>query len=646
MHEGTWTLRPCPHEVQAGLAASLGISELTAGVLVRRGYDDPDSARAFLAGELPPHDPFLLGDMRAACERIRAAIGDGRRICVHGDYDVDGIAATALAVLLLRELGAEVDWHLPSRFDEGYGVRAETLARLADEGCGLVLTVDCGITAAAEVAEAKARGLEVIVTDHHRPGDTLPDCPIVATRPSDYPFPELCGTGVVYKLGQALFGVDSEIPKRHLDLVALATVADVVPLVGENRSLAVAGLRTLARTQKPGLQALMRAAGVDPAAVDAAAVGFRLGPRINAAGRLGHPRAALELLLTTDADEARRLADTLEELNRERQAVEGRILREAVAQVEEWPEADRRRRAYVVAGEDWHEGVIGIVASRLVERFNRPVVLVAGGEGDWKGSGRSIPTFDLHAGLAACSDLLGRWGGHRAAAGLSIAPENIPAFAERFAEHAAGLLLEDDLVPVTRVDAIVPRGTRLTLDLCAELAQLAPFGLGNPEVTLLAPGCELGELATVGEGKHLRFRVRRDGADAGSAIAFGIGARLDVYRQEGRWDVAFRLAENRWNGTVSPQLVVRRIFAAAERFDELRDWLVAEYRKPEGARDADAVAIFAELELGVGTAGGRTGEAGATFDAAAQALPRGKRHVLESERFRALLERPALARAA
>src|SRR5579864_8316006 len=341
MHEGSWTLRPCPHEVQAELAATLGVSELTAGVLVRRGYDDADTARAFLAGELPPHDPFLLGDMRVACERIRAAIADGRRICVHGDYDVDGIAATALAVLLLRELGADVAWHLPSRFDEGYGVRSETLARLADDGCGLVLTVDCGITAAAEVAEAKARGLDVIVTDHHRPGETLPDCPIVATRPSDYPFPELCGTAVVYKLGQALFGVDSEIPKRHLDLVALATIADVVPLVDENRSLAIAGLRALSRTTKPGLRALMQAAGVDAATVDAGACGFRLGPRINAAGRLGHPRAALELLLTGDADEARRLANELEDLNRERQAVEARIFREAAQQVEAWPEAER-----------------------------------------------------------------------------------------------------------------------------------------------------------------------------------------------------------------------------------------------------------------------------------------------------------------
>ncbi len=501
MHDGTWTIDSCSHAAQAELVRELGISELTASVLVRRGYDDPARARAFLDGEQPPHDPFLLGDMTLACERIRAAVAEGRRICVHGDYDVDGIAATTLAVLLLRELGADVAWHLPSRFDEGYGIRSETLARLADEGVGLVLTVDCGITAAAEVAEATERGLEVIVTDHHRPGETLPDCPIVATRPSEYPFPELCGTGVVHKLGQALFGVDSEIPKRHLDLVALATIADVVPLLDENRSLAIAGLRSLARTQKPGLQALMRSAGVDPAAVDAGAVGFRLGPRINAAGRLGHPRAALELLLTEDRDDARRLADSLEELNRERQAVEGRILREAIAQVEKWPEAKRRNSAYVVAGADWHEGVIGIVASRLVERYNRPVVLIAGGEGEWKGSGRSIPSFDLHGGLAACASLLGRWGGHRAAAGLAIAPESVEAFAEAFAAHAAGLLVEDDLRPVTHVDAIVPRGQRLTLDLCAELARLAPFGLGNPGVLLLAAGCELGRPRHGGRGQ-------------------------------------------------------------------------------------------------------------------------------------------------
>src|SRR6476661_8813374 len=577
MSEGIWTIRPCPHRQASDLAKELDLSEITASVLVRRGYGDPDEARAYLAGEQPLHDPRLLGAMDAAVEAINAAIAAGKRICVHGDYDVDGICATVLAVLVLRELGADVEWHLPSRFDEGYGVSGETLERLAAEGCGLVLTVDCGITAVEEVRRARKLGLDVVVTDHHRPGDELPDCPVVATRPSDYPFPELCGTGVVYKLAEALLGPDHPSLAGNLDLVALATIADVVPLVDENRALALAGLRRLATTTRPGLRALMQTARVDPATIDEGAVGFRLAPRINAAGRLGRPTAALELLLTEDEQEARRIALELEELNRERQAVEERIQREAIAAIEEWPEPRRRRRGYVVAGEDWHEGVIGIVASRLVERYHRPVVLIAGTEGDWKGSGRSIPAFDLHGGLAACSEHLERFGGHRAAAGLSIRPENVDALAQAFAAHADANLADEDLRPVTVVDAIVP-GAALTLGLCGELRRLAPFGLGNPGVTLLAAGCELNDLTTVGEGKHLRFRVSDSRGPAGTAIAFGLGSQLDRLRRVGHYDVAFRLQENTWNGTTSPQLVVRRIFETSDRYLELRDRLAAEWR--------------------------------------------------------------------
>jgi len=623
---GTWTIVPCPpHEARA-LAEAIGVSEVTASVLARRGFGDPEAARAFLEGASPGHDPFLLGDMAQACEALRGAVAAGKRICVHGDYDVDGICATALAVLALRELGAEVEWHLPSRFDEGYGVSAATLDRLAGEGCGLVLTVDCGITAVAEVAAAKANGLEVVVTDHHRPGEALPDCPIVATRPSDYPFPELCGTGVVYKLAQALLGPDAPFLTRHLDLVALATIADVVPLLDENRALAIAGLRALASTQKRGLQALMRTAGVDPAAVDAGAVGFRLAPRINAAGRLGHPGAALDLLLTEDVEEARRLAGELEGLNRDRQIVEERIRRDAIAQIEAWPEAWRRRKGYVVASADWHQGVIGIVASRLVERYHRPVVMIAGGEETWKGSGRSTPTFDLHGALAACAGHLERFGGHRAAAGLSIRPDQVEAFAEAFAAHAEQALDPDELTPVTHIDAIVPAAA-LTLTLAAELERMAPFGLGNPAVTLLAPGCELTDLSTVGEGKHLRFRVRQGDRDGGSAIGFGQGGQLDRLRRIGRYDVAFRLQENHWNGTVAPQLVVKRVFDEDERMEELRARFAAQW-KGEAERTPEAEAIFAELELEPGAAT--------------------KRSLLESATFRALLgqEEPPLARAA
>jgi single-stranded-DNA-specific exonuclease len=594
MHEGTWTMRPCPRSEVRELATALGVGEAAAGVLVRRGYGDPEKARAFLAAEPPGHDPFLLGDVEPACARIRGTMEAGGRICVHGDYDADGICATALAVTVLRGLGADVQWHLPSRFEEGYGVSRETLARLADEGCTLVLTVDCGITAVEEVAEAKAAGLEVIVTDHHRPGESLPDCPVVATRPSEYPFPELCGTGVVLKLLEAL---GAEELDRHLDLVALATVADVVPLLDENRALAAHGLRRLARTSKPGLRALMRVAGVDPAAVDTGAIAFRLAPRINAAGRLGHPGAALELLLTEDEAEAGRLAKELEGLNRDRQAVEERILRDAVRQVEEWPEPKRRRLGYVIAGEDWHRGVIGIVASRLVERYHRPVVLIAGGEPgeDWVGSGRSISAFDLHGALGTCSELLGRWGGHRAAAGLSIAPGNVEKFAQAFAEHAAGVLSPEDLRPVIPVDAVV-RGRELTLGLCEELERLAPFGLGNPNVTLLAVGAELSDLAAVGEGKHLRLAVTAAGARSG-AIAFGRGPALDRYRLPGRYDVAFKLAANQWNGTVTPQLVVKAIFETPPRFEELRRMLLAEWKAGQERWSPWARQVFAELGL-------------------------------------------------
>jgi len=619
----SWRLRnECERAEVESLARELEVSEVLASVLVRRGYAQLAEARTFLSAELPEHDPLALGDMREACEAIRAAIAAGTKICVHGDYDADGICATALAVLVLRELGADVSYHLPSRFDEGYGVSAQTLERLASEGFGLVLTVDCGVSAVEEVAAARAGGLEVVVTDHHRAGEELPSCPVVGPYRGDYPFRELCGTGVVWKLGQALLGEGSEALVRHLDLVAVATVADVVPLVDENRGLAVAGLRTLARTQKPGLRELMRVARVDPAKVDAGAIGFRLAPRLNAAGRLGRPEAALELLLSEEREPAARLAQQLEELNRDRQAVEERILREAVEEIESWPEPRRRHRAYVVAGADWHEGVIGIVASRLVERYSRPVVLIAGTEGDWKGSGRSIAGFDLHEGLRQCAGHLERWGGHAAAAGLSIKPESVAAFAEQFASIGDGELAEDDLRPPSLVDAFV-HGRDLTLELCEELARLAPFGLGNPGVTLLLAGCELTDLAAVGEGKHLKFRVREDGRDSGSAIAFRLGRRLDSLRRPGAYDLAFRLEANQWNGTVAPQLNVQSVFEAEDRYVELREWLKLEWRKDE--RDPAAAAVFAELGLAEGGS---------------------RRHLLESERFRALLDQPELARAA
>ena len=623
MESGRWTIEGCDLEQVVELARAVGVSEITARVLVRRGLGDPARALAFLEAEPPRHDPLLLGDMSTAVARIRQAVAAGERICVHGDYDVDGICATAVAVLALRELDADVTWHLPSRFEEGYGLARPTLERLAEEGVGLVVTVDCGISAVDEVAGARALGLDVIVTDHHRPGPELPGCPVVATRPSSYPFRELCGTGVAHKLAEALLGAGHPALTRELDLVALATIADVVPLVDENRALATAGLRRLARTRRPGLRALMRSARVDPAAVDSTAVAFRLAPRINAAGRLQRADTALALLLTEDEREADRLAAELEELNRDRQAVEDRILREATARIESWPEHRRRRRGYVLWDDGWHEGVIGIVASRLVDRFDRPVVMIAASGDGWKGSGRSTPTFDLHGALSACEEHLERFGGHRAAAGLSIATDRLEAFADAFAAHADAMLGEDDLRRDVAVDAVVP-ASALTLPLAQELARLAPFGLGNPEVTLLVAGVEAVEPGTVGEGKHLRFRVRQHGRDGGSAIAFGQGGRLDLLTHGGLFDLAFRLKENHWNGSVAPQLVVRRLFESPAAYEELRNELGAMWLAGEQSWSPEARGVFEELGLADGVTG---------------------RQLLESPAFRALLAATAVGNA-
>jgi single-stranded-DNA-specific exonuclease len=560
-----WVVDPCPPDEAARLAEALQIRRTTAEVLIRRGHTTPATAGAFLDQDGPAHDPMLLGDMAAACERIERAIAAGERICIHGDYDADGICATALAVAVLRDLGAAVESRLPSRFEEGYGLAVETVERLAADGVALLVTVDCGITAVDAVARGRALGMDVIVTDHHRPGEGLPDCMRVCTRPSDYPFPELCGTGVVFKLAQALHQRANRDPAeldRHLDLVALATVADVVPLRDENRGLVRAGLRRLRRTAKPGLRALMAVARVDRAHVSSTDVGFRLAPRINAAGRLCHPDAALELLLTEDDTRARVLAERLEGLNRERQAVEDGILREAVDQVEAADDEWRARRAYVLHDPEWHEGVIGIVASRLVERYGRPVVLVAGDGDEAKGSGRSVPAYDLHAGLTANAAHLTRFGGHRVAAGLTMRADRVETFAAALAAHAAEHLSDGDLVRRQRIDAVLaPAET--SLELADELDRLEPFGLGNPGVVLLAPAAGLREVKRIGDGRHLRMAVELGGFRCG-AVWFGHGGAAAELREEGRFDVAYRLSRNEWNGAASAQMLVRAIVPVGE----------------------------------------------------------------------------------
>jgi single-stranded-DNA-specific exonuclease len=562
-------LAACDPLAVEAVREALQCSRALAQVLVRRGHDRPEAALAFLAAD-ESHDPSAFAGIDAAVASILGHVRAGSRITVHGDYDVDGVCATAILLRALRALGADADWFLPSRVDDGYGLAATTVQRLAERGTRLLITVDCAITAVEEVAAARAAGIDVVVTDHHQPraDGRLPDAPIVHPALCDYPCPELCAGAVAYKLAQALHraaGGDERQADDDLDLVALATIADLVPLRGENRRLAKQGMRALASTAKPGLRALMRIARVDPSGLDATAVGFRLAPRINAAGRLYRADAGVELLLTDDDARAAAIADELDHANAERRQTEQRILWEAEQQVRDLGE----RPAYVLAGEGWHPGVIGIVASRIVERTNRPALLIAldAEVGTGTGSGRSIPRFDLLGALHAAAPLLERYGGHRAAAGVTVVAERVDELRDAFEAHAAAVLTAEDLVPVDRVDAVVG-GRSLGLALADELVALEPCGMGNPRPNLLVPAAQLVDVRPMGqEGRHARFTVESGGVRC-RAVSFGCDGRLPV--EEGTpADLVLRLERNEWNGAVEPRLLLRHAVASAPRPVEL-----------------------------------------------------------------------------
>jgi single-stranded-DNA-specific exonuclease len=531
------------------LERRLGVSHVLAQILVRRGLSDPEPAAAFLEPQ-EAHDPSEFAGIDRALELIRRHLDAGSRITVHGDYDVDGVCATAILVRALRSLGADVDWFLPSRIDDGYGLAAATVVRLAERGTRLLVTVDCGITAVDETAAARAAGIDVVITDHHspRPDGVLPDAPIVHPAVCGYPCADLCGAGVAFKLGEAL-GAATIVD--DIELVALATVADLVPLRGENRRLVRAGLHAMANTAKPGLRALMAVSRTDPSGLDASALGFRLAPRINAAGRLRRADAGLELLLTADEARAVEVAAELDGANVERRAVEQRILWDAEAQVARLGE----RSAYVLAAEAWHPGVIGIVASRIAERFHRPAILIAlDGAGPAQGSGRSIPGFDLLGALHSAAGEMIRYGGHRAAAGLTVMPDRVETLRAAIEAHAAAVLGTEQLTPVELVDAVASGGD-LGLALAEELERLEPCGMGNPGPRLMIPGARFADPRPMGQGRHARFSVCSGGAQA-RAVAFGCDGRLPG-DGEASLDASFKLERNRWNGVVEPRLVLR-----------------------------------------------------------------------------------------
>jgi single-stranded-DNA-specific exonuclease len=586
---------PAPAADVAALRDALGVGQICAEVLVRRGFSDPESARHFLAADEHPPLSAFAGLEEAAAVVLRHA-RSGSRIVVHGDYDCDGVCATSVLVRALRQVGAEVSWFLPHRVKDGYGLNAHTVRRLAAEGTGLVITVDCGITSVDEAALATELGLDLVVTDHHRPraDGVLPDVPIVHPGDGRYLYPQLCGAAVAWRLAGALLqaaGHDARDADVDLDLVALATVADVVPLTGENRWIVRQGLQAISDSRRPGLRALLDVSSTSPADIDATSVAFRLAPRVNAAGRIGHADAGVELFLTGDETEARRLADRLDKANLDRREIERRILDDAEAQAK----AQGEQPAHVLAGDDWHPGVVGIVASRIVERFGRPAILLGRNGDELTGSARSVPGFDLLAGLDACAEHLLRHGGHRAAAGLALKPEDLDAFTRALRAYAAQHLDEDALVQVEKVDAVVG-GSQLGMDLAHELSALGPFGEGNPEPVLLVPSGRPEGVRPLGAaGAHLAFTLR-SGAVRVAAVAFGRD-RMPAHPDGPELPIAgtYVLERHAFRGNVTPRLRVRELVVPTpepiDRLDgDCADAALAVLDAPDALPAATAVA--------------------------------------------------------
>ena len=561
----TWTWpAPVDGRAAAALAGELDIPVPVAELLVRRGFETAGHARAFLDPSLDQlHDPFLMRDMETAVARIESALASGEKIVVYGDYDVDGITATALLVRYLRWRGAAVEYYIPHRVEDGYGLSLDGVSALVERGARLIITCDCAVTAVAEILAARQAGLDVIVTDHHEPGPAIPAAAVAVLDPKredcGYPDHNLAAVGVAFKLCEALeisAGRSRDTLRRGLDLVALGTIADLVPVTGENRVLIRYGLEMLARTRNAGLRALLERtelAGQKPTAWQ---VGFVLAPRINAVGRMDAAVRGVELLLSDDAAEAERIADTLEEVNSNRQTADRNLLAEALALIESTydPGVDR---AIVLAGKDWHPGVIGIVASRVVERFHRPTVMIAlDADGRGRGSARSVSGFHLLEALTACAAHLDAFGGHRYAAGLAIRDDRVDDFRAAFQGYARERLDARSLLPTLTIDL------ELTLDaidapLYQALGRFGPYGPGNPEpVVALSEVSARGYPRIVGED-HLKMLVARNGATL-DTIGFNMGSlmqELDLNR--GPLTIACRLRENTYLGrsTIQGRLI-------------------------------------------------------------------------------------------
>lgn len=549
-------------ETVRSLARSCGFTPLAAAALCARGIDTPEAARAFL--ETDPaklHDPMLLPDMAKARDTIRRAIEQGKKIAVFGDYDVDGVTSTCVMTRVLRSLGADVRHYIPDRLSEGYGLSMGAMDRLAQDGIGLIVTVDSGVSAFEEIARARELGMEVVVTDHHECREELPDANAVVNpkrADSTYPFAELAGVGVAFKLACALAGDGQQraVLEQYADLVALGTVADVMLLVGENRIIVAAGLRRMAETQNVGLSMLLHESGQQGKRLTASTISFILAPRINAAGRLGHADMAAELFLTDDPRRAQTLAMALCEQNKQRQATENQILEQALQKLrrEYDPLEDQ---VIVLAGEDWHHGVIGIVSSRICDRYACPTVLIALEDGIGKGSGRSVKGFNLYEALCDSAPLLERFGGHELAAGLTIREENIQQFHENMEAWAREHVNPQELIPILHIDCpIAPEF--ISTEATRGLDVLEPFGMGNPQPVFSMCDLLVEEITPISSDRHVRLTLSKDGQTY-TAMLFGTGQGGCGFAQGNYVDAAFCLEINEYRGRCSVQLVIRDI---------------------------------------------------------------------------------------
>jgi single-stranded-DNA-specific exonuclease len=562
-----------PQEQAAALAAELGLHPLSARVLVHRGLRTPEAASAFLSDKLADlPDPFRMKGMVAAVDRLFRAIREKEHITLYGDYDVDGVCSTSLMNLFLRELGARPATYIPHRMDEGYGLNLQAVEKIAADGTRVLVTLDCGVTSVAEISRARDLGLDVVVVDHHTVPPTLPPAVAVLNphQPGcEYPTKHLCAAGVAFNLCMGLrkklredgwFATRKEPNlKALMDLVAMATVADVVPLTGANRILVHHGLQELSAGRRYGVRALKEVAGLEAdSPVTAGQVGYRLGPRINAAGRLHDASLGLQLLCSETLEAARSLAQVLDRANAERQGIESSILTEALAQAEELAE---HARGFVLYSEGWHPGVIGIVASRVVERFHRPTVIVGVKDGVGKGSARSIEGFHLYDALSGCADLLARFGGHKHAAGLTIEAKHLPALRESFERIARQRLTPEDLIARCKVDAVV--GVKELDERAVEaLQKLGPFGQGNPEpVLVLRHQVARPRVLPHKSGGAGHLKLALVDAPSVDAIGFGMADRLAL--TEGPVDLAFQASFDTFRGQRRLSLKLKDLRIAA-----------------------------------------------------------------------------------